>query len=129
LTDFPKIDAEILADTLEATTDLHEMIAAVIRLALVDEALGVGLRARMEHMKERLSRLEVGAGKKREVALHAMCEVGLTKLEQSDFTASIRAGSPALVVLVSKLFLRPTGCHSRQSSIGRFCLESSSVVL
>ena len=28
-----------------------------------------------------------------------MTEVGLTKLEQSDFTASTRAGSPALIVI------------------------------
>ena len=28
-----------------------------------------------------------------------MTEVGLTKLEQPDFTASARAGSPALVVI------------------------------
>ena len=39
------------------------------------------------------------AGKKREVALHAMSEAGLAKLEQPDFTASMRAGSPALVVV------------------------------
>ena len=50
-------------------------------------------------MKERLSRLELRASKKRQLALEAMTEVGLTKLEQPDFTASARAGSPALVVI------------------------------
>ena len=34
-------------------TDLHEMITAVIRSALVDEALQAGLRSRMDDMKER----------------------------------------------------------------------------
>ena len=75
------------------------MIAAVIRSALVDEALHAGLRSRLDDMRERLSRLEVRASKKRELALHAMSEVGLAKLEQPDFTASTRAGSPALLVI------------------------------
>ena len=34
-----------------------------------------------------------------ELALQAMSEAGLAKLEQPDFTASTRAGSPALLVL------------------------------
>ena len=63
------LDDETIRDTLEGITDLHEMIATVIRSALVDEALGSGLRARLDDMKERLSRLEVRASKKRELAL------------------------------------------------------------
>ena len=47
----------------------------------------------------RWSRLEFRASKKRELALHAMSEVGLVKLEQPDFTASTRASSPALLVI------------------------------
>ena len=92
-------DDETFRDTLEGITDLHEMIAAVIRSALVDEALHVGLRSRVDDMKERLSRFELRASKKRQLALEAMTEVGLSKLEQPDFTASARAGSPALVVI------------------------------
>ena len=99
LEEFPLLDDETIRDTLEGITDLHEMIAAVIRSALVDEALHAGLRSRLDDMKERLSRLEVRASKKRELALHAMSEVGLAKLEQPDFTASTRAGSPALLVI------------------------------
>jgi hypothetical protein len=98
-THFESLDDETLADTLEGITDLHEMIAVVIRSALVDEALRAGLRGRLDEMKERLSRLEVRSSKKRELALHAMSEAGLAKLEQPDFTASTRAGSPALIVV------------------------------
>ena len=97
--EFPDTDDETIRDTLEGITDLHEMIAAVIRSALVDEALHAGLRFRVDDMKERLSRLELRATKKRQLALEAMTEVGLTKLEQPDFTASARSGSPALVVI------------------------------
>jgi hypothetical protein len=102
LAEFPDIDEETLADTLEGITDLHEMIAAVIRSALVDEALYSGLRFRVDDMRERLSRLELRASKKRQLALEAMSEAGLAKLEQPDFTASVRAGSPALVVIAEE---------------------------
>jgi hypothetical protein len=96
---YPQADDETLLDTLEGITDLHEMIAAVIRSALVDEALHSGLRSRLDQMRERLSRLELRASKKRELALEAMTEAGLSRLEQPDFTASARAGSPALVLV------------------------------
>jgi hypothetical protein len=100
--EFPGTDDETIRDTLEGITDLHEMIAAVIRSALVDEALHAGLRFRLDDMRERLSRLELRASKKRELALAAMTEVGLSKLEQPDFTASARAGTPALVVIAEE---------------------------
>jgi hypothetical protein len=96
---WPEIDCDTLTDTLEGITDLHEMIAAVIRSALVDEALCAGLRFRVDGMRERLSRLELRASKKRQLALDVMTEVALSKLEQPDFTASARAGSPALIVI------------------------------
>src|SRR5262249_13953973 len=70
---FPALDVETVADTLEGITNLPEMMAAVIRSALVDEALGSGLRARLDAMEERQSRLEVRASKKRELALQAPC--------------------------------------------------------
>jgi Siphovirus Gp157 len=99
LANFPTTDEDTLVDTLEGITDLQEMIAAVIRSALVDEAFQGGLRSRIEEMKRRLVRLEERGAKKRELALEAMTEVGLKRVEQPDFTASTRAGSPALVVV------------------------------
>jgi Siphovirus Gp157 len=99
LLDLLELDDETIRDTLEGITDLHEMIAAAIRSALVDEALHSGLRSRIDEMKERLARLECRGAKKRQLALEAMMEVGLAKLEQPDFTASARNGSPALVII------------------------------
>src|SRR4029079_12506937 len=98
LSEYPEIDADTLRDTLEGITSIHEMIAAIIRSALVDEALQLGLRTRIEDMRQRLSRLAERGLKKRQLALEAMNEVGLKKLEQPDFTASARLGAPSLVV-------------------------------
>ena len=121
--EYPYLDDETVADTLEGITDLQEMIAAVIRSALVDEALHAGLRFRVDDMKERLSRLELRAAKKRQLALEALIEVGLTKLEQPDFTASTRAGSPALVVIaedrIPETYWRPQPAKlDRQAILG-----------
>ena len=107
LADWPTLEDDCLLDTLEGITDLHEMIAAVIRSALVDEALQAGLRTRLEEMRQRLARLEERGAKKRQLALDAMCEVGLKKLEQPDFTASARAGLPPLVIVADDVIPEP----------------------
>ena len=55
---FPEADDETIRDTLEGITTLNELVAEIIRSALIDEGLQKGLRSRMDDMKERLSRLE-----------------------------------------------------------------------
>src|SRR5262245_12358914 len=50
-------------------------------------------------MKQRLVRLVDRGAKKRQLALEAMNEAELKKLEQPDFTALARVGSPALVIV------------------------------
>jgi hypothetical protein len=99
LQSFPHTDDETIRDTLEGITTLNELIAEIIRSALIDESLQTGLRSRLDDMKERLSRLEQRGVKKRQLALEAMSEVRLTKIEQPDFTLSLRAGPPSLVVI------------------------------
>ena len=98
LDEYPNLDDETIRDTLEGITNVHELISELIRSALVDEALQAGLRTRIEDMRQRLTRLAGRGFKKRQLALEAMNEVGLKKLEQADFTASARLGAPPLVV-------------------------------
>ena len=104
---WPDLDCDTLTDTLEGITDLQEMIAGVIRSALVDEALQAGLHRRLEDMRERLARLEQRGTKKRQLALDAMTEVGLERLQQPDFTASARPGPPSLVIIAEKAIPSP----------------------
>ena len=75
------IDEETLADTLEGLTDLHEVVAAVVRSALVDEALSKGLKGHIEVLQERLERLSDRAKKRREIARDAMIEVDIRKVD------------------------------------------------
>ena len=95
----PQIDEQTLADTVEGLTDLHEIVTAIIRSALADEALATGLKSRMADMQERLDRLQDRASKRRQIAKGVMVELDLKKITAPDFSVSIRPGIPSLMVL------------------------------
>lgn len=94
-----QIDEQTLADTVEGLTDLHEILMAVIRAALADQALATGLEGRIGEMQARRDRLQDRAAKRRQIARDVMVELDLKKLTAPDFTASIRPGTPALMVI------------------------------
>ena len=95
----PELDEQTLTDTVEGLTDLHEILAAIVRAALADEALAAGLKGRIAEMQERLERLQERAAKRRQIAKDTMVELDLKKLTAPDFSASIRPGMPALLVI------------------------------
>jgi hypothetical protein len=96
--EFPDADEETLRDTLEGMTNLTEMIGAVLRSQLDDQALVLALRARMADMQQRLSRLETRAEKKRELLTSVMERADLKKITEPDFTLSLRLTNPLLIV-------------------------------
>jgi hypothetical protein len=89
----------IASGEIEGATDLHEIVQAVIRAALADEALARGLKCRISDMQGRLDRLEDRTAKRRQIVKDVMVELDLKKLNAPDFTASIREGIPSLMVL------------------------------
>ena len=95
----PQIDEQTLTDTVEGLTDLHEILTAIIRAALADQALASGLEGRIGEMQARRDRLQDRATKRRQIAKDVMVELDLKKLSAPDFTASIRPGMPSLMVI------------------------------
>ena len=99
LAEDPSLDEQTLADTVEGLTDLHEILAAIIRAALADEALANGLKGRITEMEDRRERLQDRAVKRRQIVRETMAELDLKKITAPDFTASLRPGMASLVVL------------------------------
>jgi hypothetical protein len=63
----PSLDEQTLGDTVEGLTDLHEILASIIRAFLADEALASGLKGRIAEMEQRLERLQDRAAKRRQI--------------------------------------------------------------
>ena len=117
----PQIDEQTLADTVDGLTDLHEIVAAIIRAALADEALATGLKGRIAEMQDRLERLQDCAAKRRQIAKDVMLELDIKKITAPDFTVSIRPGLPALQVLdeaaVPSIFWQPVAPRLKRQEL------------
>jgi len=109
--DFSGIDDETLTDTLEGLSTLPDLLNALVRSSLEDEALAAALKARIGDMKARLERLEQRQDRKRELVCGAMTHAGLAKLSAEDFSVSLRQGTPRLQVkdesVIPAFFLVP----------------------
>ena len=89
----PQIDEETLADTVEGLTDVHEVLSAILRAALADEAMATGLKCRLSDMQDRLGRLQDRAAKRRQIAKDAMVELDLKRIRRTGFYRVYSAGN------------------------------------
>ena len=117
----PQLDEQTLADTVEGLTDLHELITAIIRSVLTDEALATGLKGRIADMQERLNRLQDRASKRRQIAKDVMVDLDLKKITAPDFSVSIRPGLPSLMVIdeaaVPSIYWQPSAPRLKRQDL------------
>jgi Gp157 protein len=97
--EFPDADDETLRDTVEGMTRLPEVLAAILRSQLDDQAMVNALRERIRDMQERLARFESRSERKRTIVAGLMERAEIKKLSEPDFTASLRANPAPLIIL------------------------------
>lgn len=89
-------DPDFLA-LVEAETDVPDRCRRMLRVARECEAAAEGLSAYLAELRERKSALEGRSERLRRIAAWALGEMGLSKLQAPDFTATLRPGRPGLV--------------------------------
>jgi hypothetical protein len=95
---FPDQSDDDLADTLEGMSNLDEMIIRTIRSNEDDEALVLGLSARLDEMSERQARLKQRIATKRELVASVMERADLKKIVAPDFTLSLSKRARSVVI-------------------------------
>jgi hypothetical protein len=96
--EFPDADDATLHDTLDGETDLHDMIATLTRSALDDRSTAEALQSRIEDMRARHQRYTERARRKTDLVAEVMDFADLKTLHRPEFTLSLRAKPPAVVV-------------------------------
>ena len=96
---YDALDEETIADTLEGLTDLHEMIAEGIRLAISTEDHVEALKSRIAKMRTRQERLKERSRTIRQACAQAMNETGIKRVESDDLTVSMRKTPLKLAIM------------------------------
>ena len=96
---FPDADDDTLIDTAEGATDLTDLIVRILRSRQDDLDLVTGLKERLSDLQARLKRFEARADTKKTLVTETMETVGLKKIQDAEFTVSLRAVPPGLEII------------------------------
>ena len=91
-------DDAALLDTLEGASPIQDIIIKMCRDAKLAEAYAEAMKAIIADNAARKKRHETRAEKLRELAVWAMQEISLKKIEEADLTISQRTGEKKLIV-------------------------------
>ena len=95
----PQIDEQTLADTVEGLTDRMKSSRPSFGPPSPTRPWPPGSRAASRKCRRAGTVCRIRAAKRRQIAKDVMVELDLKKLTAPDFTASIRPGTPALMVI------------------------------
>jgi Siphovirus Gp157 len=87
-------DEQLIADSIEGETRLHEIISTLAREAKRREQMGEAMKAIIEDNRARKDRHERAAESIRGAIARAMTSVDLPKIDQPDMTISARISAP-----------------------------------
>lgn len=93
------LDDETLRDTLEGATNLHEALLAIDETIIEDEALAIGLKAQIEKLCARATRLANRIERKRTIIADSMIKAGIKQVKGANATISLSHRAPKMVVI------------------------------
>lgn len=98
LEEFPDIDAETLSDTLDGLHGAQDIIASMIRHSLEDKAAAEALKQLESDYAARRQRLSARSEARRKAAFDLMVAIDERRIERPEFTLTIAAGKPSVIV-------------------------------
>lgn len=105
-------DEAALVDTLDGETEALDVVRSLIRSGREDEATAEAVRTIRQDNMSREERFRNRADRKKQAALALMQAIGVRKVEAPDFTASITANPPKVVILDEAALPRSLGTES-----------------
>jgi len=92
-------DADLWDSSVESLTDALDVADWLVARALDREALADAAKARADAMKARAERFARAAKGAKAAALAILDAAGVRKRERPEFTVTVRAGQPAVVIV------------------------------
>lgn len=92
-------DEQLFADMIEGETDVDRIVTRLHDQIQTDEALSVGITARMANLKDRKTRINNRIDASKAAIGEVLKAVKLSKLELPEVTYSVRDGKPGLDVV------------------------------
>lgn len=91
-------DEDVLRDTLDGETDALDLVRRLVRFSIAASVMEKAAAGRVQALQTRKARFAARAEAARGAAFGMLDALGLSRLDDAEFTASIRDGQPGVIV-------------------------------